>query len=250
VVRQSQRLDAFAAAMERLAGLGLVYESPHSRSEVREASLALGAPHAADAPAPFPATLRPTDPGAWRFRRRDVNHRLRIDPGATGVEDEVAGAHTFDPARDSGDPIVWTKAGFPAYQLAVTVDDIAQGVTDVVRGDDLLPSAAIQSIVHRALGHEPPRWWHLPLALDADGRRMAKRDGARSLASLRAAGVDPARVRGLVAGWIGAVERPEPLDPDAFRALVEPNILRRWHARATVSPPRLDERSVAWLHGS
>jgi hypothetical protein len=79
---------------------------------------------------------------------------------------------------------------------------------------------------------------------------MATRDGARSLASLRAAGVDPARVRGLVAGWIGAVERPEPLDPDAFRALVEPNILRRWHARATVSPPRLDERSVAWLHGS
>ena len=250
VVRQSERLDAFAAAMERLAGLGLVYESPHSRSEVREASLALGAPHAADAPAPFPASLRPTGPGAWCFRRRDVNHRLRIEPGAVVVEDEVAGAHTFDPARDSGDPIVWTKAGFPAYQLAVTVDDIAQGVTDVVRGDDLLPSAAIQSIVHRALGHEPPRWWHLPLALDADGRRMAKRDGARSLASLRAAGVDPARVRGLVAGWIGAVERPEPLDPDAFRALVEPNILRRWHARATVSPPRLDERSVAWLHGS
>lgn len=249
-IRQSERLGAFAAAMERLAGLGLVYESPHSRSEVREAALALGAPHAADAPPPFPASLRPSDPAAWAFRRRDVNHRLRVDPGAVPVHDLVAGDRAFDPARETGDPIVWTKAGFPAYQLAVTVDDIAQGVTDVVRGDDLLPSAAVQSILHRALGNGPPRWWHLPLVLDADGRRMAKRDGALSLASLRAAGVAPDRVRGLVASWIGAAVRPEPLAPDAFRALVEPNILRVWHARATVSPPRLDERSIAWLHAS
>lgn len=249
-VRQSERLETFAAAMERLAALGLVYESPHSRAEVREAALALGAPHAADAPAPFPPALRPRDAAAWAFRRRDVNHRLRIDPGAVAVNDLVAGDRTFDPALEAGDPIVWTKSGVPAYQLAVTVDDIAQGVTDVVRGDDLLPSAAVQAILHRALGNEPPRWWHLPLVLDADGQRMAKRHGALSLASLRAAGVPPERVRGLVASWIGAAERPEPLAPDAFRARVEPNILRQWHARATVSPPRLDERSIAWLHAS
>ena len=249
-VRQSDRVGSFAAAMGRLAELGLAYESPHSRSEVREASLALGAPHASDAPAPFPAALRPPPGEAWRFVRRDVNHRLRIEPGAVAVRDEVAGDRTFDPAREAGDAIVWTKSGFPSYQLAVTVDDIAQGVTDVVRGDDLLPSAAVQSLIHRALGHEPPRWWHLPLVLDADGRRMAKREGSLSLASLRAAGTGAERVRGLAACWIGALPSPEPLSPAGFRALVEPNILWAWHARATVSPPRLDERSIEWLHGS
>lgn len=249
-VRQSARLPAFVDAMRALADDGLVYESPHSRNEVREAALALGAPHAADAPPPFPASLRPAPGDAWRFGRTDVNHRLRVEPGAAEVLDEVAGAHRFDPARETGDFLVWTKAGFPSYQLAVTVDDIAQGITDVVRGDDLLPSAALQSILHRALGHAPPRWWHLPLVLDADGQRMAKRGGALSLRALHAAGVDPDRVRGLAAAWIGAVASPRPLGAGAFRALIDPDTLRAWHRRARSSPPRLDHGSIEWLHGS
>jgi glutamyl-tRNA synthetase len=249
-VRQSERLPSFERAMRTLADAGLAYESPQSRSEVREAALALGAPHASDAAPPFPASLRPPPGAAWGFARTDVNHRLRVDPGAVRVDDEVAGARTFEPAREGGDFLVWTKAGFPSYQLAVTVDDIAQGVTDVVRGDDLLPSAALQSILHRALGHGPPRWWHLPLVLDADGRRMAKRDGALSLASLRAAGTDPARVRGLAAAWTGAIPAPRPLSPEGFRALIDPDTLRAWHRRAQSAPPRLEDGTTEWLHGS
>jgi glutamyl-tRNA synthetase len=175
---------------------------------------------------------------------------MRVDAGDERIDDDVAGPHAFRPAEVTGDFLVWTKSGFPSYQLAVTVDDIAQGVTDVVRGNDLLPSAALQSRLHRALGAEPPRWWHLPLVLDADGTRMAKRAGARSLASLREACVDPDRVRGLVASWACGDARPEPVGPDGFRARIDPNILRSWHARASVSPPRLEERSLAWLHGS
>lgn len=249
-VRQRDRLPRYEDAMARLAAAGLVYESPHSRAEVREAAAALSAPHAGDARHAFPRTLRPADAAAWRFARRDVNHRFRVDDGAEPVHDEVCGDRPFEPARDEGDFIVWTKAGWPAYQLAVTVDDIAQGVTDVVRGDDLLPSAALQQRVHRALGAQPPRWWHLPLVVDAGGQRMAKRRGSAGLASLREAGVDPARIVGLVAWWIGAQPAPEPLDAARFPALVDGSILRAWHARAAVRPPTLDERSLAWLHAS
>jgi glutamyl-tRNA synthetase len=248
-VRQSERTDAYEDAMRRLAAQGLVYESPHSRSEVREAVAALSAPHAGDAPPAFPASLRPAHGEAWRFARRDVNHRLRIDPGTVAVHDEVCGDAAFDPGRTEGDCIVWTKSAYPAYQLAVTVDDIAQGVTDVVRGDDLLPSAAVQAIVHRALGAAPPRWWHLPLVVDAEGERIAKRRGALSLPALREAGATPARIRGLVAHWVTGAP-PQPVSPDGFRALIAPPILRAWHGRARSAPPRLDERSIAWLHES
>jgi glutamyl-tRNA synthetase len=249
VVRQSERLAAYEDAMSRLAAQGLVYESPHSRAEVREAARALSAPHAGDAPAPFPAALRPAGQDAWRFVRRDVNHRMRMDPGTERVDDQVAGTHAFDPAAAEGDCIVWTKAGHPAYQLAVTVDDLAQGVTDVVRGDDLLPSAAIQARIHRALAGTPPRWWHLPLVLDAGGARMAKRRGSRSLASLREAGATPDRIRGLVLAWIGARDAPAPASPAEFRAAVDVNILRAWQERSRSRPTVADDASHAWLAG-
>lgn len=246
-VHQRDRLDRYRAAMRALAAAGLVYESPHSRSEVREAAAALHAPHAPEANA-FPATLRPPPGAAWGFAREEINHRLRVEPGAEPVEDQVAGARSFDCARETGDCIVWTKAGYPAYQLAVVVDDLAQGVSDVVRGDDLLPSAALQQRIWRALGAAPPRWWHLPLVLDAQSQRMAKRRGSESLRALREAGVDPARVVGLVAWWCGAQEVLAPMDPGRLRGRVDPSILRRWHERARTAPPRLDEATLAWLH--
>lgn len=249
-VRQGDRLGAFLDAMRALADRGLVYPSPHSRTEVREAAAALAAPHAGERAAAFPAALRPRDPAAWGFVDAAVNHRLRLDPGPVSVHDEVAGAHTFDPGLEHGDAIVWTKSGWPAYQLAVCVDDAWQGITDVVRGDDLLPSAALQATVHRALGSGVPRWWHLPLVHDADGTRLAKRRGSMTLPALRDAGVDPGKVRGLCACWLGALGAPGPLGADEFRALVSPPILREWHARARSAPARLEGRTVEWLLGS
>ncbi len=281
-VRQRDRLGLYQEAMRTLAAAGMVYESPHSRSEVREAAAALHAPHderhaalgaqhashphqhttrppqsagqprASQAPTTtaFPRALRPSVGESWRFTDTALNHRFRVDPGTEAVHDQVAGAHSFDPARESGDFLVWTKGRVPAYQLAVVVDDAAQGVTDVVRGADLLPSAALQQLLYRALGHQPPRWWHLPLVLDAQGLRMAKRRGSSSLQALRAAGVDPARVVGLVAWWSGAQPRLEPISPETLRGLMDPSILQSWHARAKSAPPRADEEVLAWLHDS
>jgi glutamyl-tRNA synthetase len=248
-VLQSARLDRYEDAMARLAAQGLVYESPHSRAEVREAAAALSAPHADDAPSAFPASLRPAPGPAWGFVRRDVNHRMRMDPGTERVDDRVAGERTFEPARTEGDVIAWTKAGWPSYQLAVSVDDAAQGVTDVVRGEDLLPSAAVQARIHRALGNAPPAWWHLPLVVDGAGERLAKRRGGLSIDALRAAGADPARVRGLVAWWAGALAGPEPVAADRLPALLDEPILRAWHARTRTAPSSIDERALAWLHG-
>jgi glutamyl-tRNA synthetase len=175
---------------------------------------------------------------------------MRMAPGHERIDDRVAGLHDFEPERTDGDVIVWTKSGWPSYQLAVSVDDASQAVTDVIRGEDLLPSAAIQSRIHRALGGAPPRWWHLPLVLDGEGRRLAKRRGSLSLDALSGAGVDPARVRGLVAWWAGAIDEPGPVDAARLPALLDEPILREWHARTRTAPNTVDDRALDWLHGS
>jgi len=147
-----------------------------------------------------------------------------------------------------GDPLVWMKAGVPSYQLAVVVDDLAAGVTDVVRGEDLLDSAVLQSVLIDALGGACPRWWHLPLVVDEHGRRLAKRHDALSLRSLAAAGTTPGRVRRLILHWCGAGtiggearsgDLVAGVTPHALRALVSDR------ARLRVTPD-----IVHWLcHG-
>lgn len=246
-VRQSDRLPHYEEAMRRLADAGLVFESPQSRAELREASAALSAPHAGERGPAFPAALRPPHGPAWAFTRGDVNHRFAVAHGVERVHDEVQGEASFDLQATEGDFIVWTKSGYPAYQLAVVVDDLLQGVTDVVRGDDLLASAAMQQRLYRALGAQPPRWWHLPLVLDAEGRRMAKRRDSASLASLRNAGADPARVVGLVAWWIGAQSEREPMSAEVFRQRLEPSMLHAWAIAARTRPPTLCPGTLEWL---
>jgi glutamyl-tRNA synthetase len=248
-IRQSTRLDLYRQAMRRLASAGRVFESPQSRQEVREAAESVGAPHEGAGHVVFPTSLRPPPGKAWAFRDPSVNHRLRVEPGWVHVQDELAGPHAFEPASQHGDFLVWTKAGVPSYQLACAVDDAELGVTDVVRGADLLESAALQSTLLGALGHAPPRWWHLPLVRDAKGRRLAKRDGADSLQSLRAAGVPSNRVVGLAGWWLGVCPL-EPAEPSALVAGATSEAMRRAASRwPTDGGPRVDSAVVAWLHG-
>jgi glutamyl-tRNA synthetase len=132
-------------------------------------------------------------------------------------EDGFRGAVAVDPGEEVGDFIVWTRRGQPAYQLAVVVDDDRQGVTRVVRGDDLLGSAGRQMLLMDALAVERrPAYVHLPLVRGPDGRRLAKRHGDTRLTSYRAAGVPPERVIGLVAWWCGARENRAPMSALAF----------------------------------
>jgi glutamyl-tRNA synthetase len=124
-----------------------------------------------------------------------VNWRFRVPDGETvAFQDGRLGAVEFVAGRDFGDFVVWRRDDVPAYELAVVADDIAMGITEVVRGEDLLVSTARQLLLYRALGAEAPLFHHGPLVRDATGRRLAKRDAALSLRALREAGYSPEAV--------------------------------------------------------
>ena len=249
VVRQSERLPRYREAMRRLAAAGAVYESPHSRAEVREAAAAVGAPQEGGGHVAFPRSLRPADRSSWRFEHESVNHRLAVPDGLEPVRDALHDSRAFEPARDHGDFLVWTKAGVPSYQLACAVDDAELGVNRVVRGADLLESAALQQLLHRALGHEAPQWCHVPLVRDAQGRRLAKRDSDEGVATLMASGATPARLRGLVATWLGLAS-PAPLSTQALLDAAEPDAVQRGlRALLARGGACVDASALAWLRG-
>ncbi|MFI4898138.1 MAG: glutamate--tRNA ligase family protein, partial [Phycisphaerales bacterium JB059] len=149
---QSHHITRHADAMRHLAARGLVYPCELTRSQIEQAA---NAPHEGDREAPFPPALRP-DRRPDTFDDTGTNWRFIVEPGEVTFTDAFAGAHSADPALDVGDFVVWTKRACPAYQLAVLVDDFAQGVTQVVRGNDLLPSTARQILLARALGPPTP----------------------------------------------------------------------------------------------
>jgi glutamyl-tRNA synthetase len=231
VAYQSHDLEPYRSAMRRLADAGLVYACGLTRREIEQAARA---PHAGEHELRFPPELRPADPAAASFDAEDTNYRIRLEPGTIAVDDVVAGAGAFDPFAEVGDFVVWTRRGAPSYQLAVVVDDARQEVTDVVRGADLLPSAARQAVLYRALDLAEPRWWHLPLVIGPDGRRLAKRHGDTRLETYRAAGVPPTRIVGLLAAWCGVVDHPVPMSAADFRDGFEMDTLPK--APVTLTP--------------
>jgi glutamyl-tRNA synthetase len=197
--RQSERLDRYRLALERLRGAGLVYPCFCSRAEVAAAALA---PHGPGDDGPrYPGTCR--DLSAAERAARPPAWRFRVPEGAVAFADGLRGPQSVDVAAEVGDFVVARADGVPAYQLAVVVDDAAMEVTDVVRGDDLLPSTARQILLYRALGAEPPRFAHVPLVVGPDGERLAKRHGALSLGELRERGADPRAVCALLAALSG-----------------------------------------------
>ena len=201
MIPQSERLPRYRAAAERLQAAGLIYPCRCSRRDVLATA---AAPHDADeADEPlYPGTCRPErlgrrppgppptlDPASgvnWRFRVPDGAEVVFSD-GAAGRQGAVAG-------QDFGDFVVWRREGTPSYQLACTVDDAEFGITEVVRGADLIASTFRQILLYRALGWAPPEFFHCPLVRDSAGRLLAKRDQAQSLRALRAAGRSAAEV--------------------------------------------------------
>jgi glutamyl-tRNA synthetase len=117
-----------------------------------------------------------------------------VPPGPIDFADAIAGPQRFDVQAMTGDFVLRRADGIFAYQLAVTVDDGAMGITQVLRGADLLSSTPRQILLHRLLGQKEPRWAHAPLVLSPGGERLSKRDKSLSLSSLRASGIDPRRV--------------------------------------------------------
>jgi glutamyl-tRNA synthetase len=207
-VVQTERLSLYQAALHQLQEREQVYPCTCTRSDIERAA---SAPHQDHEGPAYPGTCAGrrvadaaalTGPYAWRFRLGSESALSFTDGfwGPTHVNLRTVG----------GDFVVWKvpagkgDPGSPAYQLAVVVDDAAQQVTEVIRGDDLLSSTPRQLLLYRALSLTPPRFVHVPLVVGPDGRRLAKRHGDTRLAHLRAHGVAPEDLLGLLAfscGW-------------------------------------------------
>jgi glutamyl/glutaminyl-tRNA synthetase len=199
---QSARLALYRAALARLHAAGLVYPCRRSR---RDLAGALSAPHEPAAGGP-PADDEPLYPPEWRpspdvlpppldAAGLALNWRFRVPDGeAISFTDALAGPQTAVAGRDFGDFLVWRKDGLPSYQLACAVDDAELGITEVVRGADLIRSTFRQLLVLRALAAPAPIYAHAPLMLDEHGTRLAKRHDALSLRTLRESGLGAAEV--------------------------------------------------------
>jgi len=230
---QTQRLPLYESALVQLQSAERVYPCTCTRSDVE---LAASAPHAEHEGPAYPGTcagrraaeaVHVLGPFAWRFRVGDQTPEF---------VDGFHGPARVDLRQLGGDFVVWKSAGTPAYQLAVVVDDADQGVTEVVRGDDLIPSTPRQLLLYNALGLHPPRFIHVPLVVGPDGRRLAKRHGDTRLASLRSAGVRPEALVGLLAWSCGWLERIEPI---SARDLLSVFNLEKISARPFVLEPEL-----------
>lgn len=239
-IHQSGDVAPYRGAMRTLTNLKCAYACELTRAQILRAA---SAPHAGESELRFPPELRPADHRAHVFDRSDTNYRFVVNDGEIEIDDALAGLSRHNPFGEVGDFVIWTKLGVPSYQLAVVVDDARQGITDVVRGDDLLPSAARQMLIYRALGLAPPTWWHVPLVLGSDGRRLAKRESHLHVETLRIGGVSAQRIIGLIARWCNVAESSVEMTACEFRERFQPDKL----SRETV---KLSEEDQAWLAGS
>ena len=221
--RQSERTAVYEEALLRLTAQGLIYPCFCSRAEIRAAAAKPQTAEATEASAPHgddPGSEGPRYPGTCanlssaqrseRARTRQPALRLRVPAGIVAFDDALAGPQQFDPAAEVGDFVVKRADGLFAYQLAVVVDDAAMEITQVLRGRDLLPSTARQLLLYSMLGAQPPRFAHAPLLHGQPGpdgvpRRLSKRDGADTLAGLRAVGTPAEVVVARLAAGLGLV---------------------------------------------
>lgn len=227
VVFQSERRERYRSVIDRLTARELTYECFCTRREILTAA---SAPHTPDGA--YPGTCRElTD--AERAERRAAGRlpALRLRTGVTEftVHDELHGEYT-----GAVDDLVLQRAdGTPAYNLVVVLDDAAQDVDQVVRGDDLLASAPRQAYLATLLGLPVPSYAHVPLVLRPDGKRLAKRDGAVTLADRAALGQSPAQVLGMLAASLRLAEPGESVTPTRLLERFDPSVLPRTPWRLT-----------------
>lgn len=213
-VYQSQRSDIYEHYFQELRQRGLTYPCYCTRADL----LAAQAPHESDGRVVYPGTCR-------QAPRRDgvaAATRLMVPDERVTIEDGHYGTQSVDMARDVGDFIIRRKDGGWAYQLVVVVDDALMGVTEVVRGQDLLLSAPQQAWLARLLGFEAPRFVHLPLLCNQQGQRLSKRDQSLDMASLRER-YTAKEIVGRLAYHAGLIPQPEPTSPQDVLAYFDWN---------------------------
>ena len=193
--RQSEQLEPSFELLSELIRKHSVYHCSLTRKEIEKC---LSAPHTKDNH--VGPLYRPQDIAIHNANQPHpkTNWRFKASEEPRTITDQISGTHTF---TDVNDFIVWTKDNVPSYQLAVVADDHRQGITDVVRGYDLLESASWQEQLYEKMDWMKPKWHHLPLVLGKDGKRLAKRHGDSRISSYRTRKVSQERIIGLIAMW-------------------------------------------------
>ena len=223
VVRQSERFELYHESIRRLTGAGLTYACTCTRREIHEAA---SASHGEAPEGAYPGTclrLSAREQAARRAEGRPAAIRLRAQVDTLDLIDRVHGPYT----GIVDDVVLQRNDGVPAYNLAVVVDDATQGIDEVVRGDDLLPSTPRQLHLADVLGLPRPVHAHVPLVLGVDGERLSKRHGSVTLADRRALGESPDQVRSLLALSLGLAEPGEPVTPAQLVERFDPDRMPR-----------------------
>lgn len=203
---QSRRGEAYAAALRQLEQMNLIYPCYCSRDQLHAAS----APHASDGRVIYAGTCRDLTPEQRAVMTKKPSLRIRLPDREISFRDGLQGDVTMNLQREFGDIILRRADGVAAYQLAVVVDDGTEGVTEVVRGRDLLSSTPVQLFLYELLGLTPPRFYHVPMLLAPDGRRLSKRDRDLDFGYLRQH-FSPEEIIGLLGHLAGLMERWEPV---------------------------------------
>lgn len=206
---QSLRSDFYREALSRLDDTGLTYPCYCTRAELHAPS----APHASDGRFIYPGTCRPPHLTGRAIPNRKPSKRIIVPDRQITFTDLICGPQSVNLAREIGDFILRRADGAWAYQLAVVTDDALMGVTEVMRGDDLLTSAAQQIYLYELLGYQPPEFAHIPLILNEQGIRLSKRDTSLSMEALRASHT-PQSLLGLLAHRAGLIPSPTPITLD------------------------------------
>ena len=203
---QSTRSETYDRYFDRLMEMGLLYPCYCTRSQLHS----VNAPHLSDGTYVYPGTCRNLTPQARRAMNRAPAWRVVVPDRLWSLDDRVQGRYELNLAKDCGDMVVRRADGVYVYQLAVTVDDGEAGVTEVVRGMDLLSSAPRLMYLQELFGFPHPQYAHVPMLLAPDGRRLSKRDRDLDLGELQKR-FSPEAIIGLLAHAAGLIDRPAPI---------------------------------------
>ena len=203
---QSTRSETYDRYFDRLMEMGLLYPCYCTRSQLHS----VNAPHLSDGTYVYPGTCRNLTSQARRAMNRAPAWRVVVPDRLWSLDDRVQGRYELNLAKDCGDMVVRRADGVYVYQLAVTVDDGEAGVTEVVRGMDLLSSAPRQMYLQELFGFPHPQYAHVPMLLAPDGRRLSKRDRDLDLGELQKR-FSPEAIIGLLAHAAGLIDRPAPI---------------------------------------
>ncbi|MCG3174042.1 MAG: Glutamate--tRNA ligase 1 [Myxococcota bacterium] len=228
---QSRRTGFYQEMLDRLINRGLAYPCACSRSFLAQLNLPRDPE---DGALIYPGICRAPDPERFReleLRGRPPAWRFRVEPETAAFHDLIQGPVSQEVSRGAGDFVLKRGDGYFAYQLAVTADDIAMGVTEVVRGTDLLFNTPRQLLLLRALGGKAPVYAHMPLLLGPDGEKLAKRHQAPSIWKLKQQGASPGGITGWIASGLGLCEPGARLKPA--------ELLKSWDIRRIPARPRV-----------